>query len=56
MAHCHWIYLDKNHFDPKGTMEEGIVTEDHLLVFLHPWEHICPDVATAKHSGLYPHA
>ena len=59
MAHIPWGYLNKNHLQPhspQGTIEEGIVTEHHLLVLLHPWEHTLWAAATAKHSRYYSHA
>ena len=59
VAHCHWSYLNKNHLQPhspKGTTEEGIVTEYHLLVLSHPREHTRLAAATAKCSRLYPYA
>lgn len=39
----------------EGTTEEGIVTEHHLLLLLHPWEHTRPAAATAKPLGHCPH-
>ena len=59
VAHCHWRYLNKITCSPihlKGTTKKGIVTEHHLLVLLHPWEHTRPAAATAKHSRQYLHA
>ena len=40
MAHSPWEYLNKNHLQThlKGTTEEGIVTEHHLLVLSRPWK------------------
>ena len=38
------------------TTEEGIVTENHLLLFSLSWEHTRPAAATAKCSGQCPHA
>ena len=40
----------------EGTAEKDIVTEHHLLLLLHPWEHTHPAAATAKHSRQCPHA
>ena len=35
----------------EGTTEEGIVTKQHLLLLLLPWELTDPAIATAKFSG-----
>ena len=37
------------------TTEKGTATEHNLLLFLLPWEHTCPAVATAKDSGHHLH-
>ena len=38
----------------EGTTDEGIMTEHHLLLVLHPWEHTGPAAATAECSGQCP--
>ena len=40
----------------KGTTEEGIVIEHHMLVLLYPWEHSRLAAATDKCSRQCPHA
>ena len=40
----------------KGTTQEGIVTEHHLLLLLHPQEHTGLAAATTKCSRKYPRA
>ena len=53
MAHCHWRYMNKNHFQLhklKGTTEEGMVT-NHLSVLQNTQEHGCPAAATKNNQS-----